>query len=74
MMMVAASRGPMPEMVSSGIRAAASQTIDISITKLNKFKVKTRKGKARSFMIGATAKFSKAMQKPAIAKVCHPPE
>ena len=71
---VAARSGPMPAMVNSGISALASQTIDISITKLNRFKVKTRRGMERIFKIGATVKFSKAMQKPAIANVGHPPE
>jgi len=73
-MTVVASNASNPEIRNSGISASASQTIDISITKLNRFKVKTRKGKERIFMIGATAKFSSAMQKPAIANVCHPPE
>jgi len=61
-------------MRSSKIRASASQTIDISITKLNKFKVKTRKGKERIFNIGAIAKFNRAIEKPAMASTCQPPE
>jgi len=74
MMIVAANSGPMPVMINSGISALASQTIDISITKLNRFKVKTRRGMERIFRIGATVKFNKAIQKPAIANVGHPPE
>jgi hypothetical protein len=61
-------------MFNSGINTSASQTIDISITKLNKLKVKIRNGKANSFKIGAIAKLSKAIANPAKAKVVQIPE
>ena len=71
---VAAKSGQIPAMSNPGIRASASQTIDISITKPNRFKVKTRKGSERIFKIGAMPKLSRAIQKPVKAKTCHPPE
>jgi hypothetical protein len=63
-----------PAMRNSGKAASAAQTIDISITRLNKFKVKMRRGSARIFNIGAIAKFNKAMANPATANISHPPE
>jgi hypothetical protein len=74
MINVAASNAASPVIFSSGIKASASQTIDISITKLNKFKVKIRRGNDNNFKIGAIARFSKATQNPATANVGHPPE
>lgn len=66
--------GRRPWILSSGIRASASQTIDISITRLNKFKVKIRRGSDRIFRIGAMARLSRAMMNPVSASVCQLPE
>ena len=71
---VVAIRGQIPWICNSKTKMSASQTIDISITKLNKFKVKMRKGKDRIFKIGAMAKFNKAMQNPAKVRTSHAPE
>lgn len=71
---VVASNGQMPWMRNSKTSASASQTINISITKLNKFKVKTRKGRDSIFSIGAIPKFNKAIANPPTAKICQPPK
>ena len=71
---VVAISGQIPWICNSKTKISASQIIDISITKLNKFKVKMRKGKDRIFKIGAMAKFNKAMQNPANVKTLHAPE
>jgi hypothetical protein len=73
MINVAASNAASPVIFSSGIKASASQTIDISITKLNKFKVKIRRGRDNNFKIRAIAKLSKAIQNPAKSKTPHGP-
>jgi len=61
-------------MFNSGISRSATQTIAISITKLNRLKVKIRSGKERIFKTGAIARFSNAMAKPATAKTPQEPE
>ena len=55
MAIVVQKSGITPAMFNSGISKSASQTINISITKLNKLKVKIRRGSDSSFNIGAMA-------------------
>jgi len=73
MIRVVTKSGNSPCICNSGVRMSAIATIDISITRLNKLKVKIRSGSDNTFSTGAIARLSKAMAKPVNAKTFQSP-
>ena len=66
------NKGIIPWMLNSGKRTSAIQTKNILITKVNKLKVRTLRGRVINFKTGLIKKFIKPKHPPTKIKICQP--